>query len=192
VPRHGYGKREIDGLPEVEEPPRLVRQLRGLCRGLLALGVPEHYAIELVRRVALESMPDARRRVLASLSRGEPLTTAALGRAAGLHRHVARMQAEELEAVGVVLGERQGDDEQDDRRTVTWQLDGGDGDLIADVFAAHGRSKGWHEMLLTHTPPPKKKRKKPRVHEAVPHFVPPRTGPDDLEQQSPKLSPQRR
>jgi len=159
VPRHGYGRREIDGLPEVEEPPRLVRQLLGVARGLLALGVPEKYTTELVRRVALESMPDARRRVLAALSLGEPLTTAALSRTAGLHRHVARMQAEELEAVGVVLGERQGDEEEDDRRPVTWQLDG-DGDLIAEVFAAHSSAKGWHEMFLTHTPPPPRSRRR--------------------------------
>lgn len=146
VPRHGYGRRDIDGMPVVEEPPRVVRQLLSLARGLLALGVPEHYATELVRRVALDSMPDARCAVLSALSLGEPLSTAALGRAAGLHRHVARMQAEELEAVGVVLGERHGDEEEDDRRTVTWQLDGEAGEVIADVLAAHRLSEGWHEV----------------------------------------------
>jgi Bifunctional DNA primase/polymerase, N-terminal len=156
VPRHGYGRREIDGMPVVEEPPRLVRQLLALARGLLALGLPKQYVTELVRSTALDSMPDTRRLVLAALATGEPLKTVALGRTAGVHRHVARMQAEELEAIGVVLGERQGDDEEDDRRPVTWQLDGDDGDLIAKVFAAHGKCEGWHEVWLTHTRPPQK------------------------------------
>jgi hypothetical protein len=154
VPRHGYGRREIDGMPVVEEPPRLVRQLSALTRGLFALGLPEEYVIALVRRTALDSMPEGRRAVLGALAHGEPLTTAALGRAAHMHRHMARMQAEEMEAIGVVLGEREGDDEEDDRRPVTWQLHGDDGDLVADVFAAHRRYGGWHEVLHTHTRPP--------------------------------------
>ena len=40
VPRNGYGRREIEGLPVVEEPMRLVQQLGILARGILALGLP--------------------------------------------------------------------------------------------------------------------------------------------------------
>ena len=37
-------------MPVVEEPPRLVRQLLALARGLLSLELPENYATALVRR----------------------------------------------------------------------------------------------------------------------------------------------
>lgn len=149
VPRHGYGARPIDGLPTIEEPMRLIRQLLGLARGLLALGLPEGSVTALLRRVALDSMPATRRAVLATLSLGEPLSTTALARAAGLDRKVARFQAEELQAIGVVHGQRDGDPEdedENDRRRVTWQLAAEDGSLIADVFAAQRRAPRWDEM----------------------------------------------
>ena len=157
VPRHGYGRREVDGTAKIEEPPRVIRQLHALGRGLLALGVPAEHVAILLRQVALDSMPEPRRAVLGTLALGEALTTAALGRAAGLHRHVARMAAEELEVVGIVRGAREGaDDPRDevDRRAVTWELDGDDGDLIAEVFAANTRDVGWHEIYVPHLPHP--------------------------------------
>ena len=45
VPRNAYGRREIEGLAIVEEPPRLVAQLLLLARGLLALGLQEPAAV---------------------------------------------------------------------------------------------------------------------------------------------------
>jgi hypothetical protein len=161
VPRHGYGNRQIDGLPTVEEPPRLVQQLLGLARGLLALELPEALVTALVRRVALDSMPAMRGAVLAALSLGEPLSTAALGRAAGLDRKVAKMQAEELQAIGVVHGAREGDwddeNEESDKRRVTWQLVGDDGALIADVFAAQRCDPGWDEVWVPIPLPPRRR-----------------------------------
>ena len=135
----------------------MIRQLHALGRGLLALGVPAEHVAILLRQVALDSMPEPRRAVLGTLALGEALSTAALGRAAGLHRHVARMAAEELEVVGVVRGAREGaDDPRDevDRRAVTWELDGDDGDLVAEVFAANARDVGWHEIYVPHLPHP--------------------------------------
>lgn len=138
VPRNGYGRREIDGPPTVEHPPRLIRQLSTLARGLLALDcTPEHTAT-LCRRVALDSMPAERFAVLDVLALGaENATTATVGRAARLDRGVTRRALEELEAVGVVTAVRVGqepDDESPDRRRCTWRLDGDDGALIARVF----------------------------------------------------------
>ncbi len=158
VPRHGYGRREIDGLPVVEEPMRLVRQLLVLTRGLLALGLSTAQATALARRVALDSMPQARRAVLGALALGEALSTSAVAASAGVHRHVARHQLEELEAIGVVAAERAGAEpaeEEGDRRPVTWSLDTDDGPLIADVVSA-GRRDGlrWHEVWAPPTPPP--------------------------------------
>jgi hypothetical protein len=186
VPRHGYGRREIDGMPVVENTPRIVRQLHGLARGLLALGLPESYAAGLVRSAALDSMPEDRRAVLAALSLGEPLSTSALATKAELHRHVARMRAEELEVIGVVEGERAGTDQEEeyDRRPVTWRLAGEDGAVLATVFKNHRAREKWHEKWVTHTTTPQEwdqdqQRKQDQTREADrdnPLFVPP---PDD-------------
>jgi hypothetical protein len=176
VPRHGYGRREIDGMPVVEDPPRVVRQLHGLARGLLALGLPEDYTAGLIRRVALDSMPEDRRAVLAALSFGEPLTAAALARRAGLHRHVARMRAEELEAIGVVHGERLGADrdEEYDKRPAVWRLAGDDGQLIAAVFASLRNAGKWHEIWVTHSSTPQdQEQDQQEADERYPDFVPP-------------------
>jgi hypothetical protein len=176
VPRHGYGRREIDGIPVIEDPPRVVRQLHALARGLLALGLPEDYTAGLIRSVALDSMPEDRRAVLEALSTGELLTASALAKAARLHRHVARMRAEELEAIGVVQGIREGRDEEEeyDRRPVTWRLAGDDGQVISSVFAEHRSRKKWHEIMVTHSSTPQdQEQDHEQEHERDPDFVPP-------------------
>jgi hypothetical protein len=186
VPRHGYGRREIDGMPVVESPPRIVRQLCGLARGLLALGLPEDYTAGLLRRTALDSMPEDRHAVLGALAGGEVLSTAALARAAGLHRHVARMRAEELEVIGVVRGIREGPDHDDefDRRPVSWRLHGDDGQVIASVFAQNADCMGWHEIMLTHPPSPPRSGVDMGSHNFVP---PPDTGSHNFVPPSPPL-----
>lgn len=164
VPRHGYGRREIDGVPTIEEPPRLIRQLRGLARGMVALGVDAQRTELAVRRVAADSMPLARRKALEVLADGEPVTTSELARRADLHRHVARRQLEELELIGVAKGVRHGlepADDDVDRRPVHWQLDGADGVLIGHVLRRLSNMRstlseiGWHETLSSTPHPPK-------------------------------------
>jgi hypothetical protein len=91
---------------------RLVQQLGGIARGMLALGLSPTAAAAIVRRVALDSMPAARHAVLAALSTGEVLSTAGCARAANLDRKVCRMALEELAAIGVVENDRS--DEEDD------------------------------------------------------------------------------
>jgi 5S rRNA maturation endonuclease (ribonuclease M5) len=86
VPRNGYGRREIEGIPIVEEPMRLVQQLNGIARRVLALGLPATAAGAIARRIALDSMPEARRAVLQVLATGEVLSTSACARQANLHR----------------------------------------------------------------------------------------------------------
>ena len=157
VPRHGYGRREIDGIPTVEEPPRLIHQLRGVARGLVAIGLPEPGVEQTVRRVALDSMPADRFAVLSVLADGEPLSTAEVSRRSRLDRKVARFRLEELQAIGVVRGDRQGeepDDEERDTRPATWRLDGHDGQLIADVLNAPRAEGGWDEMWVPTPQPP--------------------------------------
>jgi hypothetical protein len=134
VPRNGYGPRQIEGVPVVEEPMRLVQQLGSVARGVLALGLPEEAAAAIARRVALDSMPETRRAVLSVLATGEVLTTAGVARAARLDRKVARMTLEDLAAIGVVTHDRTEDEEEDPQGTVHWSLLGYDGELIAAVF----------------------------------------------------------
>lgn len=160
VPRNGYGKREIDGVAMVEEPPRLIRQLLVLARGLLALRIDEETTIALVRRVALDSMPATRRAVLQVLGSGEMnLTTAKVAGAAGLERGVARRTLEELEVIGIVAGRRAGpepEEHETDRRSCTWSLTGEDGQLVAAVLSdAHRARSRCAEMWGPPTQPPR-------------------------------------
>lgn len=179
VPRHSYGRREIDGNPSIEEPPRVLRQLRGLARGLIALGVPEVDVIRLTRRAALDSMPLSRRQVLDVLADGELLTTSAVASAAGIHRHVARRQLEELEVIGVVSARRSGaepGDEEPDRRTALWQLGGEDAVLVAKVIndsknVEANTSSWWHKNISTYTQPPQTEEKD--LQGDTYNFVPP-------------------
>ena len=68
VPRSAYGAQEILGAAEIEGIGRMVKQLTGLARGLLAIGLDTGEVIGLVRRVALDSMPARRLRVLRVLA----------------------------------------------------------------------------------------------------------------------------
>ena len=147
VPRNGYGAREIDGEATVEEPPRLVRQLTTVARGLLALGCDDVATADICRRLALDSMPVPRRSVLAVLTDAalpdsvQPLTTSTVARRGGLDRGVARRSLEDLELVGVVVADRTGADPDDyipDRRPCSWALAEGDGKTIADVIGLAG------------------------------------------------------
>lgn len=142
VPRNGYGRREIDGPATIEEPMRVIRQLGTLARGLLALGTDDEDTMSLCRRVALDSMPATRRAVLAVMARPSQnaRTTVAAARDARLDRGVTRRCLEELEVIGVVHGDRHGDEpegDEPDRRACFWTLvDDVDGTLITTVFEA--------------------------------------------------------
>jgi hypothetical protein len=114
VPRHGYGKREIDGLPVIESTPRITRQLLMLARCLLALEVDQAKALALTRRAGLDSMPEIRRRSLAELLNGELLSESDLARRLECDRGVARRTLEDLAAIGLVSWP-DGDEDEDPR-----------------------------------------------------------------------------
>src|ERR671912_328020 len=148
VPRNAYGRREIEGLAIVEEPPRLVAQLVLLARGLLALDLPEPAAVALCRRAALDSMPAVRRGLLAVLADAEEVTVSEAARRVGCHRHVARVALEELAAIGLAACPGLDNDPDDDPelggRWVAhpWRLAGPDQRLVRAVVAA----PPWHEV----------------------------------------------
>lgn len=108
----GYGRasvprdyrRQIDDVVTVEDPGRLVGQLRLLATGLLALGVSEEVALRITRRAAFSSMPQARAAVLNVLAakNGGPVSTYAVAKATRIHKLVADRALEDWQAVGVI------------------------------------------------------------------------------------------
>jgi hypothetical protein len=148
VPRNAYGRREIEGLAIVEEPPRLVAQLMLLARGLLALGLQEPAAVALCRRAALDSMPAVRRGLLAVLADADEVTVSEAARRVGCHRHVARMALEELAAIGLAACPGLDEDPDDDPELPgrwaahPWRLAGPDQRLVRAVLAG----APWHEV----------------------------------------------
>ena len=153
-PATATAERGVDGVPTIEARPGSSGS--SVSRADCSRSDSPTISGGGARRVALDSMPTARRAVLAALSGGEILTTSALAAEAGLHRHVARMRAEELEVIGVLRGIRPGADleEEFDRRPVSWCLNGDDGQVIADVFKRHAADVGWHEIWVTHSSTP--------------------------------------
>jgi hypothetical protein len=148
VPRNAYGRREIEGLAIVEEPPRLVAQLMLLARGLLALGLEEPAAVALCRRAALDSMPAVRRSLLQVLADADEVTVSEAARRVGCHRHVARMALEELAAIGLAACPGLDEDADNDPElggrwaAHPWRLAGPDQRLLRAVLAA----PPWHEV----------------------------------------------
>lgn len=147
VPRNGYGKREITGTAEVEEPPRITQQLGTFARGLLALGLSTDQVTDICRRLALDSMPAPRRAVLAALVEAgtEGATAGALARAAGLHHDVAVRTLEELAVIGIAYDANAPDPDEPalvgfsvegvHGRRSRWLLTDDDAELIGTVFA---------------------------------------------------------
>lgn len=145
VPRSGYGRREIEDVPTIEEPMRLVRQTHVLARGLYALGYSDADVISIIRRVALDSMPIARLAVLRALTQTGGAGTSQIARTAGLHWYVANRHCEDLTAIGVADNLTEDPDDRDQ-----WVLAGEEGQLIRDVITA----SDLHEKGGPTPPPP--------------------------------------
>lgn len=150
VPRDGYGRREVIGMPVVEEPHRLVGQLQLLTRSLLALGLDDVEALHLAIRAALDTVPRTRLAVLHALANGEVHTVSTLAEAAGLNRKVARFAVEDLREVELTCCPVEDKADVDDLAHLgtvrrDWQLTADLGDLAAAVLAEQadrGRSLG--------------------------------------------------
>lgn len=160
IPRHWSGRREIDGMAVVEEPPRVVRQLLGVARGLLSLGLDDDTVEALVRRVALDSMPANRAAVLTALTvLDAPASTSVIAAREDIDRGVARRTLEELELIGIVAASRSGTEPGDmepDRRFVYWSLTGEDGNLVKLIFKkALTCNETWLENMGAPPHPPK-------------------------------------
>ena len=142
VERSGYGRREILGLPVVEEPARLSIQLSQLARGLLALGIDETEVAARCRRAALDCIPPVRLRCLEKLAGGGQPTTAEVARAIGSHRHVTRAALEDLEAIGIVgritdVPPDEAPSEDESRAPRHWYLHGEYAGLVSAVVTSN-------------------------------------------------------
>jgi len=150
VPRNAYGRREIEGLAIIEEPPRLVGQLLLLAKGLLALGLPEPATMGLCRRAALDSIPQVRRRLLQALATVDEVTVSEAARRVGCDRRVARMGLEELAAIGLAACPALDDQDQEELEEAhgrwsahPWRLAGPDAALVRAVVAASAWDEVW-------------------------------------------------
>jgi Bifunctional DNA primase/polymerase, N-terminal/MarR family len=108
VERDAYASREIELIPDAEAPARFVIMLASLLEGLLLIGIGEPAAWELVTKVAFDSMPAQRRRIIEHLSAHEQTTTKEAATALGLPTTTARRTLEDLAAHGLIQRE-QGD-----------------------------------------------------------------------------------
>jgi hypothetical protein len=100
VQRDGY-KKEIRFVPEAEAPTRLAQQLSQLSKGSAMLDcrdIVDAGDYKLVRRVGMDCIPAARRKILEYLTTGEESTLT------GLPASTRSYAEEELAALGLISG----------------------------------------------------------------------------------------
>ncbi|MCL4466853.1 MAG: hypothetical protein M1401_18665 [Chloroflexi bacterium] len=110
--------REIELIPGAESPTRLAGVLAQLLRGLLVIGIERGRAWELIRKVALDSMPQMRRQAIECLAKQEmACSTSEIGEALDYPTNTMRRTLEELNCFAVIerIGQGQG-------REHRWQL----------------------------------------------------------------------
>jgi hypothetical protein len=142
VPRHAYGRREIDGIPVIEEPGRITGQIIALAKSLIGLGEPIEKAVALSRKCALDTVPQPRLAVLEQLALGEAMTVSQISAVTGLHRHVARRALEDMEVLDMVKCPRTEEDANTEESgfptSNPWAL-GEESGLITGVLKAKWR-----------------------------------------------------
>jgi len=117
VERDAYKTREIELVPDAEAPARFAGMLSSLLEGLRLIGLDEPTAWRLVAKVALDSMPAQRRKVIEHLAEHEQTTAREAATMLGLPTTTARRTLEDLAAHGVVTRESGGEGKAD-----TWAL----------------------------------------------------------------------
>jgi hypothetical protein len=123
VERDAFQGREIQLVPGAESPTRVVKVLRQLLEGLTVIGVSRDRAWELVTKVALDSMPALRHKVLLSLLQdGIQTTTSTTGLASrlGYPSNTTRRTLEDLACYGVIARAHQGDGKADLWSITSW------------------------------------------------------------------------
>ena len=109
VERDSFSSREIQLIPGVESPTRLVKVLAQLLRGLQLVGITKERAWKLVQKVALDSMPALRQRViLAMLETDVETVTSDLATRLGYPTVTTRRALEDLTCYGIIKRESKG------------------------------------------------------------------------------------
>jgi hypothetical protein len=137
VPRDSGSRRDVCGIPEVEETPRVAQQLHMLLTHLVHIGLSDDEAINLMSKVAIDSMPAIRAKVLGALASwsGE-FTSAALARLLHLDWKVVNRAVEDFEALTLVTRvERPASfTNTGAAEAKPWVFDHEDADAIREIF----------------------------------------------------------
>jgi Bifunctional DNA primase/polymerase, N-terminal/IclR helix-turn-helix domain len=118
VERDAYKTREIELIPDAEAPARFAIMLASLLDGLRVIGIDDRAAWVLVVKVAFDSMPAQRRKVIEHLSAADSTTTKEAATLLGLPTTTARRTLEDLAAHGLVRRTSGSDPGEPD----TWRL----------------------------------------------------------------------
>ena len=114
VERDSFSSREIQLIPGVESPTRLVKVLAQLLRGLQVVGVAQERAWQLVEKTAFDSMPALRQKVILALLEIDINTvTSDLATRLGYPTVTIRRALEDLACHGIVKRESQGEGRAD-------------------------------------------------------------------------------
>lgn len=109
VERDGYNH-EVQLMPSIEAPARLAGTLAAMHTGLRAIGVPETDLWRIVTKLASDSIPDLRRRLLNQLRCAhDTLFTADVVALTGIPKTTAERTLEDLALLGLVEGAKKGD-----------------------------------------------------------------------------------
>jgi hypothetical protein len=119
VERASYASREIELIPDAEAPARFAIVLASLLEGLRLLGIGDEDAWRLVAKVAFDSMPAQRRRVLQQLA-AAATTTTGVATTLGLPTTTARRTLEDLAAHGLLVREKPAGERADRWRLSAW------------------------------------------------------------------------
>ncbi len=114
VERDSFSSREIQLIPGPESPTRLVKVLAQLLRGLQVIGISKERAWELAEKIALDSMPALRQKVvLAMLEADIDTTTSDLATKLGYPTVTTRRALEDMACYGIVIRKSQGEGRAD-------------------------------------------------------------------------------
>jgi hypothetical protein len=125
VEREGFQSHEIQLIPGVESPTRLVKVYALLFRGLLNIGISRERAWELIERVSADSMPALRHNVLLKMlgSTTVDWTVTGLSNELGYPTVTTRRSLEDMACYHIIDRESQGKGKEDLWRLNQWTIE---------------------------------------------------------------------
>jgi hypothetical protein len=122
VDRENYQTREIQLIPGIESPTRIVKVFALLFRGLLNIGVTRERSWTLIENVAFSSMPALRKNVLAKMleSQNSTWTTRLLATELGYPSNTTRRTLEDMTCYGIIERTSQGEGNSDIWKLSDW------------------------------------------------------------------------